>query len=145
VEVAKQEEPFVLQALQLLGGLGEVRQGEVDEGELVVEDALVLVFELDAVDDVLALRRVFVIEDEVEDADGVDGGELEVPVAALGLLLDGEGGVEDAAVFEEVLFGLLGSDDLFQRPIGTGWYPKHRPPHQLWSPQDAPTTDLLPG
>jgi hypothetical protein len=50
-----------------------------------------------------------VVEDEVEDADGVDGGELVVPVAFEGLFLDG--GVVDAAVFEEVLFGFLDFDD----------------------------------
>ncbi len=52
-----------------------------------------------------------VVENEVEDADGVDGAEFKVPLAFEGLFLDWEGGVVDAAIFKEVLFGFLDFDD----------------------------------
>ena len=51
--------------------------------------------------------RVLVIEGEVQDADGVDRLQPVVPVSAFGLFPDGEGGVEHAAVLEELLFRLL--------------------------------------
>jgi hypothetical protein len=68
-----------------------------------------LILEFDDVEEGAVIFMV--VEDEVEDADGVDGSELVVPFAFEGLLLDGEGGVVDAAVFEEVLFGFLDFDD----------------------------------
>ena len=46
-------------------------------------------------------------EHEVENAHGVDCLQLEVPLSLYTLALDGEGGVEDAAVFEILLLGLL--------------------------------------
>jgi hypothetical protein len=52
-----------------------------------------------------------VVENEIEDANGVDGAEFKIPFAFERLFLDGEGGVVDAAIFEEVLFGLLDFDD----------------------------------
>ena len=44
---------------------------------------------------------------KVQYANGVHGRQPVVPVAALRLLLNGEGGVIEAAVFEVVLFGFL--------------------------------------
>ena len=51
---------------------------------------------------------------EVEKRHGIDVVELEVPVGALnGLLTYGEGGVEERAVLEELLVGVLHLDDEF--------------------------------
>ena len=58
-------------------------------------------------------------EDKVQDAEGVHGGEPEAPIALYRLLLDGEGGVIDAAVLEEVLGGFLHLDDE-ARTVGGG-------------------------
>ena len=56
-----------------------------------------------------AVFRVFVAgKDEVQDADGVNAVQVEVPlVAHFSLLDDGESGIEHAAVLEEILAGLL--------------------------------------
>jgi hypothetical protein len=59
-----------------------------------------------------AVFAVLVVgEDEVQDADHVDILQVEVPVAAGCLFTDGVSGVENAAVFEIVLLGLLHFDD----------------------------------
>ena len=50
---------------------------------------------------------IIVGELEVEDADGVDAFELEIPFSLHRLLLNGEGGVVDAPVLEEWLVGVL--------------------------------------
>ena len=52
-----------------------------------------------------------IIKDEIEDPDRIDCAEFKVPFAFEGLFLNGESGVVDAAVFEEVLFGFLDFDD----------------------------------
>jgi hypothetical protein len=107
--VFEQIEPLIEVGGELVEGFGEFGEFDVDEFEFVVEDLAVLVFELD---DVEQLALVFmVVEDKVEDADGVDGAEFVVPFAFERLFLDREGGVVDAAVFEEVLFGFLDFDD----------------------------------
>jgi hypothetical protein len=107
--VFQQEEPLVEVGGELVYGFGEFGEFDVDEFEFVIENLAFLVFEFDDVEDGAVVSVV--VEDEVEDADGVDGAELEVPFAFEGLFLDGEGGVIDAAVFEEVLFGFLDFDD----------------------------------
>ena len=53
------------------------------------------------------LVRVRAVEAEVEDADDVHALQLVVPVAAAGLLTDGESGVVEAAVLEELLLAAL--------------------------------------
>ena len=51
-------------------------------------------------------------EIEVQQADGVDGVEVEIPVAsALRLFADGERGVVDGAVLEELLVDILHLDN----------------------------------
>ena len=110
-EVAEDEHPLVEHRHQLVLRLVELGHLQIDEGQLVVEHVLVLgVHQLHLV--MVTFCAVLVVgEDEVEDADGVHGLQLEVPVASHGLLPDGERGIVDAAVLEVVLLGLLHLDD----------------------------------
>ena len=56
----------------------------------------------------VAFGRILIVgEDKIEDAYGIDTLQLEVPFPAFGLLLNGEGGIEYAAVLEIVLLRLL--------------------------------------
>ena len=94
---------------ELVKSFGKFWEFDVDEFEFVVEDSAVLIFEFDDVEEGTVV--LVVVKDEVEDADGVDIAELVIPFAFQGLFLDGEGGVVDTAVFEEVLLGFLDFDD----------------------------------
>ena len=97
--------PFVEHGLQFILFLDEVGHFQVDEGQFVVEQLLgagVQQFHFVVILFVAAVR-----EAEVQDADGVHAFQLVVPYSLWGLFADGEGGVVDAAVFEELLFALL--------------------------------------
>ena len=104
-QVAQHEQPLVEHAVQLVFPFVEFGHFEVDERELVVEHVLRLaVGELHLV---VEVAFVLVVEGEVEDTDDVHGLEAVVPVSPLALFLDGESGVVEAAVLEELLFPAL--------------------------------------
>jgi hypothetical protein len=107
--MSQQEHPLIEVGFELVEGLGELGQFDVDKFQLFVEDFTALVFEFDEMEK--GVIAFVVVENEVEDANGIDGAEFKVPFAFERLFLDGEGGVVDAAIFEEVLFGLLDFDD----------------------------------
>ena len=73
-----------------------MRHLKIDKGQFVVKNVLVLhVHQLHLM--VHAVIGILVVgEDNVEDAYGIDALELKVPVTALCLLSDGEGGIEHA-------------------------------------------------
>ena len=103
-QVADGVQPFVEQGFQLAFRLGELGHLQVDERQLVVEHLLRL--QLHQLHLVVVVRPLL-LEAEVQDADGVDALQLVVPHSLGGLLADGEGGVIDAAVLEELLLALL--------------------------------------
>ena len=51
------------------------------------------------------------MEDEVEDANGIDGLQIVVPSTLLRLFTDWESGIEDGTLLEKILLGLLHLDD----------------------------------
>ena len=58
-------------------------------------------------------------KDEIHDADEIHGSQFEIPIAAWSLLPNRKSRVVDAAVFEEILLGLLHFDEeLFARRAG---------------------------
>lgn len=48
-----------------------------------------------------------IIHQEIENANGVHGCEFVIPIPPFGLFLNGEGGIEQAAIFEVDLFNPL--------------------------------------
>ena len=94
---------------ELLQGLSEFWEFDIDELELIVEDLTVLVFEFYGVN--VGVLVLVVIEDEVENTDGIDGSQFVIPDPLECLLLDREASVENTAVFEKVLLGFLNFDD----------------------------------
>ena len=62
---------------------------------------------------VVLLVILVLVEDEVEDANGVDGFQPKAPLPLLTLLADGERRVVDATILEPLLVGLLHLDDDF--------------------------------
>ena len=85
----------------------EVGHFQVDVSQLLVKCGPVLVLELDGVHHFARAGRGRVVEDEIEDADAVHGFQLEIPQSGLTLFADGKGRIENRAVFEIILLGLL--------------------------------------
>ena len=48
-----------------------------------------------------------IVDQKVENANGVNGGEFVVPITAFGLFLNRKGGIEQATIFEVDLFDAL--------------------------------------
>ncbi len=101
--------PFVEDCLQFVLGLIELRHFQVNEGQLVVKNAIALILQLDAVTN---FRLVFVFgENEIQDADQINRRKLIVPIATLRLFLNREAGVKNASISKIILFGALHLDD----------------------------------
>ena len=66
-----------------------------------------LIFELNVVYNIVSSSRGFIIKDKIQNAYGINRREFKVPVAALSLLLDGEGRIKQTAIPEEILFSFL--------------------------------------
>ena len=108
-QVFQGKQPFVEKCIQLADAFSEFRHFKIDVGEFVVKDFLrPRVHELHFVVHVFG---VVLAEAEVEDSDGVDLAQAEVPLAFRSLFLDGESGIVDASVDEVFLFGLLHLDE----------------------------------
>ena len=101
--------PFIEIAFELVFLFGKIGHFEIDIGQLIVENAALLIFKLNFM--AYLLVRIFIGEGKIEDADEVNSSQLIVPVAFLSLLLNREGRIEETSVFEEILFGLLHFDD----------------------------------
>src|SRR5690606_16134207 len=102
-------EPLIEMRLQLILLLFEFRQFYVNKFQLVVENLAALVFQFYGVQQLFI--RFVVIEDEIEDSDGVNSLQFVIPIPFFRLLLDGKRGVVNASVFEKILLGFLNFDD----------------------------------
>ena len=99
--------------MALLKRLMELRHFQIYKGELVIENFIGFnIGQFHPVDELFTVSLVL-LEDEVEDTDCIDGLEIVVPSALAGLFTDGEGGIEDGTLLEEILLGLLHLYDEF--------------------------------
>lgn len=108
LHVTKQEQPFVEVRLQFGLRFMELKQLQIDIGQLMVKNALrVLVIQHHLVMQQVIVQRGLV-EYEVEQAYRIDGLQFKIPVvSAFGLLAYRKGGIEYAPVLEIILFGFL--------------------------------------
>ena len=102
--------PLVEGRIEFSFGFRELRHFEIDQRELVIKNAVGLIFQLNGMTHLL----VFLIlsKNEIENPDEINGVEFEVPfLAAFGLLVNGKGRVKNAAFLEIILLGFLHLDD----------------------------------
>ena len=102
---------------QLVFSLGEIRQGDINKVEFIAKQLVTLIFEMNPVDGIRDALFLIFVKLKIQNADGVNSGQLVIPIAFNRLLLNRKSGIKQAAILEIILLGLLHFDN---KSLATG-------------------------